>query len=178
MVIDSSDLLLIFGLLVIFIVNSNLNKRAINIRDIGREDKGKRDIDQNIYIVREKESGIIEPKRYYDSKYHTRQDMAINIPTRGEPPPYQQVGYLGDTSDPENVKPLYGRQTYRGSNQWNYFTSLDSHLATKIPLEIQGNDCTDDKGCTELQKNANVNVNGKTYQTKIYQTHAPRYVPY
>ena len=73
--------------------------------------------------------------------------MAINIPTRGEPPPYQQVGYLGDISDPENIKPLYGRQTYRGSNQWNYFTSLDSHLATKIPIEIQGNDCTDDRGC-------------------------------
>ena len=67
-----------------------------------------------------------EPKRYYDSKYHTRKRMRINVPTRGEPPSYQQVGILTDTDNPENIKPLYGRQTYRGSNQWNYFTSLDS----------------------------------------------------
>ena len=64
MVIDSSDLLLIFGLLLLFTINSNLNKRAINISD-----KSIRDKDQNIYIVREKER-IVEPKRFYDSKYH------------------------------------------------------------------------------------------------------------
>ena len=172
MKIDMSDILLIFVLLAIFYFNSKLNQ----IKD-HKDHKDHKD-DTHIYILDEDRPSIVEPKRYYDSKYHTRASMRINVPTRGEAPPYQQVGYLGDTDNPENIKPLYGRQTYRGSNQWNYFTSLDSHLATKIPLEVEGSDCTDERGCKELQKNDTVDVNGKTYQTTIYQTHAPRYIPY
>ena len=119
-----------------------------------------------------------EPRRYYDSKYYPRKAMRINVPTRGEPPSYQQVGLLQASTDSENVKPLYGRQTYPGSNQWNYFTSTDSHLATKIPLEIKSQDCTDERGCQELQKNEHINVLDKDYKVNIYGTIAPRYIPY
>ena len=84
-----------------------------------------------------------EPRRYYDSKYHSRRAMRINVPTRGEPPAYQQVGLLQGTDDSQNVKPLYGRQTYPGANQWNHLTSLDSHLDTKIPIEPDCRGCTD-----------------------------------
>jgi len=123
------------------------------------------------------ENNISEPKRYYDSKYTTRQQMRINVPTRGEPPSYQQVGILTDESDGENVKPLYGRQTYRGSNQWNYFTSLDSHLATRIPITINENDCIDERGCSQLNKNDTINVNTKDYNVNLYNFHTPRYIP-
>jgi len=145
------------------------------------------DKDININIIEKKVSEVLdeseeiieEPKRYYDSRYHPRRAMRINVPTRGEPPPYQQVGILTDSNDPENIKPLYGRQTYRGSNQWNYFTSLDSHLATKIPIEIDNNDCTDERGCKEIYKNDTLTINGDNeYKANIYQTHAPRYIPY
>ena len=105
--------------------------------------------------------------------------MAINVPTRGEPPEYQQVGILTGEGD-ENIKPLYGRQTYRGSNQWNYFTSLDSHLATKIPVFMDGEDCTDERGCKELNKGDTINM-GDTenqYKASIYGTIAPRYIPH
>jgi hypothetical protein len=118
-----------------------------------------------------------EPSRYYDSKYTTRQQMRINVPTRGEPPSYQQVGILTDTTDGENVKPLYGRQTYRGSNQWNYFTSLDSHLATRIPITIDENNCTDERGCIELNKSDTIHVNTKDYNIDLYKFNAPRYIP-
>ena len=118
-----------------------------------------------------------EPSRYYDSKYTRRQEMRINVPTRGEAPSYQQVGILTSTSDGENVKPLYGRQTYRGSNQWNYFTSLDSHLATKIPLSIDSNDCTEERGCKELNKNDTINVNTTDYNVNLYKLNSPRYIP-
>ena len=123
---------------------------------------------------------IEEPKRFYDSRYYPRRDMRINIPTRGEPPEYQQVGILTDENNPENIKPLYGRQTYRGSNQWNYFTSLDSHLATKIPIYTGEKDCTDERGCREINKNDMLNIGdpGKQYKANIYQTQAPRYIPY
>ena len=136
---------------------------------------------KNIEDENETQEEIIkEPKRYYDSRYHPRRAMRINVPTRGEPPAYQQVGILTDTNNPENIKPLYGRQTYRGSNQWNYFTSLDSHLATKIPIYTGDKDCTDERGCQELNKNDMLNIGdpGKQYKANIYQTHAPRYIPY
>tara|TARA_B100000427_G_C15392579_1_gene543995 strand:- start:240 stop:776 length:537 start_codon:yes stop_codon:yes gene_type:complete len=136
---------------------------------------------KNIEDENETQEEIIkEPKRYYDSRYHPRRAMRINVPTRGEPPAYQQVGILTDLNDPENIKPLYGRQTYRGSNQWNYFTSLDSHLATKIPIYTGDKDCTDERGCQELNKNDMLNIGdpGKQYKANIYQTHAPRYIPY
>jgi len=144
------------------------------------------DLDKNIYIIENKISNNIdekeeiqEPKRYYDSNYISRNKMRINVPTRGEPPSYQQVGILTDTDNPENIKPLYGRQTYRGSGQWNYFTSLDSHLATKIPIELDNNDCTSERGCNEIYKNDTLNINGENeYIANIYQTHAPRYIPY
>jgi len=138
-----------------------------------------KDLDIKIFSLQNDEEELEEPKRYYDSKYTTRNRMRINVPTRGEPPEYQQVGILTDTDNPENIKPLYGRQTYRGSGQWNYFTSLDSHLATKIPIELDNNDCTDERGCKEIYKNDTLTVNADNeYRSNIYQTYAPRYIPY
>ena len=166
--IDTNTILLVFVIGLFMYVNRNHNMsrdkpETVIIQDVTD------DLDREI---------IREPKRFYDSKYHSRRQMAINVPTRGDAPSYQQVGYLGGVSDAENIKPLYGRQTYPGSNQWNYFTSLDSHLATKIPLDLDGKDCTDERGCKELYKNDTVTVNGTEYAATIYQTHVPRYIPY
>lgn len=157
-------LYVIIGLLIVILFIMNQNDK---------------DLDIKIFSLQGDEEELEEPKRYYDSKYTTRRRMRINVPTRGEPPPYQQVGILTDTGNPENIKPLYGRQTYRGSNLWNYFTSLDSQLATKIPIEIDNNDCTSEIGCKEIYKNDTLTINGDNeYKANIYQTHAPRYIPY
>ena len=96
------------------------------------QESRKNDIIQVNNIIKDKKevSNIDEPRRFYDSKFISRKQMEINVPTRGEPPDYQQVGILTGEGN-ENIKPLYGRQTYRGSNQWNYFTSLDCHLKHK-----------------------------------------------
>jgi hypothetical protein len=134
--------------------------------------------DTNVIVVNQEDERLREPRRFYDSRYHPRRAMAINVPTRGEPPEYQQMGYLSGANDSNNIKPLYGRQTYPGSNQWNYFTSLDSHLATKIPITINSQDCTDERGCKELYKNDTVDINGQNYTSHIYGTIAPRYIPY
>lgn len=166
-------LYIVIGLLFLVIILREIDN-DININII------KEKVSDTIDEVEEVKEKIIEPKRYYDSKYHPRRAMRINVPTRGEPPDYQQVGILTDSNDPENIKPLYGRQTYRGSNQWNYFTSLDSHLATKIPIYTGDKDCTDERGCQEINKNDILNIGdpGKEYKANIYKTHAPRYIPY
>tara|TARA_Y100000817_G_C16862364_1_gene546418 strand:- start:318 stop:821 length:504 start_codon:yes stop_codon:yes gene_type:complete len=133
----------------------------------------------NIIPDKREVSELDEPRRFYDSKFISRKQMAINVPTRGEPPEYQQVGIIKGEGD-ENIKPLYGRQTYRGSNQWNYFTSLDSHLATKIPVYLGDSDCTDERGCKELNKDDTLSMGeqGPEYTASIYGTVAPRYIPY
>ena len=160
-------LYIIIGLLIIVLIILNQTDGDYHINIFDRSDRSDDDIPK-------------EPKKYYDSKYHTRKQMRINVPTRGEPPSYQQVGILTDTDNSENIKPLYGRQTYRGSNQWNYFTSLDSHLATKIPIYLSDKDCTDEYGCKEIYKNDTLNIGdpGNEYKANIYLTHAPRYIPY
>ena len=158
--------LIVIGLGILYLIYQNSKeKNTIHIKNIVREKRTVPDID--------------EPRRFYDSRYISRKGMAINVPTRGEPPEYQQVGILTGEGT-ENIKPLYGRQTYRGSNQWNYFTSLDSHLATKIPVYRNGSDCTDEKGCKEINKGEDVLMGetGNEYKASIYGTVAPRYIPH
>ena len=77
-----------------------------------------------------------------EERYRSRRDgpgrdyysRRINIRTRGEPDDYHTVGILRKEGT-DDVVPLIGRQTYPGSNQWNYFTMTDSHLKTEIPLK-------------------------------------------
>ena len=161
--------IIILGLLILYFVYNNTKSRYSREKIIY--------INNNI-IEKEKEE-IIEPRKHYDSIFYPRKRMAINVPTRGKPPEYQQVGYLTGEGE-ENIKPLFGRQTYRGSNQWNYFTSLDSHLATKIPVYMDNQDCTDERGCKELDKGSSVSMgqDGNTYNASIYGNVAPRYLPY
>lgn len=145
---------------------------------IYKESQQKKLIQINNIIKENDEEIVKEPRRHYDSKFASRKRMAINVPTRGEPPDYQQVGIIKGTGE-ENIKPLYGRQTYRGSNQWNYFTSLDSHLATKIPVYQNNTDCTDERGCKELNKGDTLLMGeeGTEYKASIYGTVSPRYIP-
>ncbi len=165
---DTSKLFLmgIFGVMVLLYLNELGQNRELTIQIISDSE----DEDEDEYE---------EPRRYYDSRYITRKQMSINVPTRGQPPEYQQIGTITGDGE-ENIKPLYGRQTYRGSNQWNYFTSLDSHLATKIPVFFGGEDCTEERGCREIRKNDTLNMgeNGGQYTASIYNTISPRYIPY
>lgn len=122
------------------------------------------------------DSEIDEPVRSFVSRYNNR--VPINVPTRGYPPQYQQMGILTDQNDPENIKPLYGRQTYPGSNKYNYFTKKDSHLAPSIPLSFEDKDCTKENGCKELNDNSQISLNHKNYNVKLYELNTPKYIPY
>ena len=103
--------------------------------------------------------------------------IPINIRTRGGPGEYQQLGiiYNGSTR-----LPLYGRQTYRGSNQWNYYTSTDSNQSIKLPINKNNNKCTDERGCQEINNDDSVNVSTYTedFKAEIYSNDGPRYIPY
>ena len=117
--------------------------------------------------------------------------IPINIETRESGGDFQQIGILSkdsvsdDSEKPGNnndsvILPLYGKPTYKGSNNWLYYTESDRNNAIKIPLTINGKDCTDDIGCTELNDNDKVSIspyNGD-FNVKIYKFNKPRYIPY
>ena len=103
--------------------------------------------------------------------------MPINIPTRGAAGKYQNIGLLKNPNDPNDVKPLYGRMTYRGSNMWNYYCLLNNHIQVQIPI-IRENNCLDNRGCKEIQDKETVNVNGIDYIAEIYPYSDLRYIPY
>ena len=99
----------------------------------------------------------------------------INLPTRGYPDNYHNIGMLVRKND-EKILKLFGRQKYPGSNQWEYYIigSDGSHSITKIPLKIPGN--------KELSNNDVIAVpwldqsKGK-FNIKIFDYDAPRYRP-
>lgn len=116
--------------------------------------------------------------------------LPINIETRESGGDYQQVGMLskktninGDLSSPgsntdSNVMPLFGKPTYKGSSNWLYYTASNGGI--KIPLTINSNDCTDDRGCSEINDGDSINIdefNG-VFNAKIYKFDKPRYIPY
>jgi len=113
---------------------------------------------------------VYEPERY----------VPINVRTRGQPTSYQQIGILTNANNPNDVRPLYGRQTYRGSNSWNYYSSLDSNLSTKIPIFKSSNKCTDERGCQEINDGDNVtigNISTTQYTFTKYSNDSFRYIP-
>jgi hypothetical protein len=117
--------------------------------------------------------------------------LPINIETRGSGGEFQQLGmlYKNNISDDEktpgnntdnNVLPLYGKPSYRGSNKFMYYTETDKLNPVKIPLSVNSRDCTDDMGCDELSDGSNVSIpsyNG-SFNVKIYKFNKPRYIPY
>lgn len=99
----------------------------------------------------------------------------INIPTRGMPTDYESVGFLkGESGD---LQKLVGRETYRGSNLWNYFTLNNDYNQIPIPLHLDNKDCTDERGCSEIYDNQNVSVGGSSQTATIYNKQPYRYIP-
>ena len=119
----------------------------------------------------------------------------INIPTRGESGDYQVVGFL--TSANGDVLPLSGRQTYPGSNMWNYFTTTNTHIQVQIPVfdhnpgpalapgaagpPHPGNpkdDCQDNRGCPEFRSGDTAWANGQRYTVTMHRYNQLRYIPF
>lgn len=127
-------------------------------------------------------NNVPEQRLPREERYRSRRDgpgrdyysRRINIRTRGEPDDYHTVGILKKEGT-DDVIPLIGRQTYPGSNQWNYFTMTDSHLKTEIPLKRERN-CTDVQGCSEINTNDNVELLGKGYSAEMYPYNELRYL--
>lgn len=117
-------------------------------------------------------------------------NVPINVPTRGYSAPSQQIGYLYKSSvDSESsineakpqILPLYGSQTYPGSNKWVYYVGSSDYNSIKLPLTVNGRKCSpNNHGCSELYEGDTITLPeyGATYTFKPYEYAAPQYIPY
>ena len=120
-----------------------------------------------------------------------RNRIPINIETRPDGGEYQQVGILtkesiadedaipGNNTD-SVILPLFGRPTYRGSQMYNYYTATDKYHQVRVPLIINNDNCTDQRGCKEIYDNDTIQVPGYNgnFKVQIYKLDYPRYIPY
>jgi hypothetical protein len=99
----------------------------------------------------------------------------INIPSRGYPDNYQLMG-LVIRDNTETAYNLFGRQTYPGSNQYEYYvqrTGVNDNV--KIPIQIKGN--------KEIEDGQEIDIIGTnkekgSFMIKLYDYNSPRYNPF
>ena len=133
-----------------------------------------------IYKTIEKE---IEDQPYREDIYKPdlrqgRSFPPFNIKTRGPPEEYDMVGFLQDPDDSNKLQQLYGRRTYPNSNLWNYFVKSDQYHQIPIPVSIGGQNCTDERGCKELNDKDSLNILNKEHTATIYKPEPYYYNPY
>lgn len=128
-------------------------------------------------IVKEVEDGEPYREDFYRPDRKRRINKPFNYPTRGPPEEYDMVGFLQDSDDPNKLQQLYGRRTYPNSNNWNYFVKSDQYHQIPIPVTVNGKNCTDENGCTELNNKDNINLLNKEHTANIYKPEPYYYDP-
>jgi len=177
-------ILIIVVLIVVVIFYMNVNNSKFN--------KLNDNLNINRDVLENKMSALINIEQPRDPRLQpplrqlsvdmNKPGIPINIKTRGEPTGYQQVGVLMDMSggDANKLLPLYGQETYPGSNQWNYYTASDGFQSVKLGVIQNNKDCQDHNGCSEIYDGTSINVNGYSgdFKANVYKLQAPRYIPH
>jgi len=114
----------------------------------------------------------------YRENVYRPKGLPFNIPTRGPPNDYDMVGFLQDSTDSSKLKQLYGRRTYPNSNNWNYFVKSDQYHQIPIPVSVGGQNCTDERGCKEIDDKSNLDLLGKEHTANVYKPEPYYYNPY
>ncbi len=113
--------------------------------------------------------------------------MPINVPTRGVPDQFQQIGVLtapggSETSASPNrtILPLFGRKLVTNRDRWNYYTRTDGLNPVQVPIQFKRRNCDDDLGCEEIMEGDSVGVPilGQSYVANVYRYSTPRYIPF
>lgn len=129
---------------------------------------------------------ILPPERSYNQVY----GVPVNVPTRGLPGGFQQVGlvYKDAIENPEKIPgnntdskilALYGRPVDTSRNKWSYYVSGDGFQSVKIPISFKGRKCDNEFGCEEISNSDTLklpSMNGE-FKAEIYDYDKPRYIP-
>ena len=168
--LDTMNIVLISIILFLFYQMMNSNKSEIIKEKI---------IYQPIYYETESDD---EDEPYREDIYkpdikRSNFNKPFNLPTRGPPQEYDMIGFLQDTDDESKLQQLYGRKTYPNSNNWNYFVKSDQYHQIPIPVSIDGENCTDERGCKEVTNQDTLNLFNKEHTATIYKPEPYYYNP-
>jgi Family of unknown function (DUF5755) len=149
-------------------------------------EKEKQPIDINVNTISggdDRYSRAPRPQRFWDSGPDLRGALIpdggkpINIPSRGLPESYQQMGVL--KKDSGDLIPLYGRRVGSRSDRFNYYTRTDTYNPLPLPINYKRRDCQDSVGCDELYNGDQIVVSptGEKATATLYQFDGPTYIP-
>lgn len=102
--------------------------------------------------------------------------VPINVPTRGLPQAYQQMGII---KSGDKILPLYGRQTAYRTDRYNYYTRTDTYNPVQLPVKYEKRDCMDSIGCEELLGGEQIKIAGlgEIGNVEVYKFDGPTYIP-
>jgi hypothetical protein len=105
----------------------------------------------------------------YLSPYPLPLAPSINIPSRGEIGPFQQLGYCYRANQPDHMFPLFGRPTY--SAKWEYYV-VHPQNSIKIPINT--------KNDWEISNDDDIHIRGfpGSFKVNLYENDQPRYLPF
>jgi hypothetical protein len=141
------------------------------------------DINVNTTSGDDRYSRAPRPQRFWESGPDLRGALIpdggkpINIPSRGLPESYQQMGVLKKNSG--DLIPLYGRRVGSRSDRFNYYTRTDTYNPLPLPINYKRRDCQDSVGCDELYNGDEIVVSptGERATATLYQFDGPTYIP-
>lgn len=109
----------------------------------------------------------------------SRCGIPINIPTRGQCSNFKQLGVL-TSNDNSTILPLYGKKLWNGSCKSIYYTQNSNFVSVRLPVYLNGKDCSGEYGCEELSDNDEVTVPqmNMSFKVTLYHLDTPRYIPY
>ena len=99
----------------------------------------KRPISRNEILYRRDQHALsnplVAPTRRNPNYMYPPFTIPLNIPTRGYPDSYQYLGNLRRAADEKIVK-LFGRQKYRGSNEYEFYGIMSDSNGSNIKIQI------------------------------------------
>lgn len=89
---------------------------------------------------------------------------------------YRRVGHLHSSN---RILPLYGRQTYRGSSLWQYYTMSDGNIPVRLSFTKDGRECDSEYGCKEIYDDDTIMIEeyGNTFRVSVDKPYM-RYNPF
>jgi hypothetical protein len=107
--------------------------------------------------------------------------IPVNIETRGLSMDYSQIGILTRTNGSDMILSLMGRRLISGLDKWQYYTISNSgNMNTKLPISLNGRNCSGEYGCDCINSGDLVFVEGynDTFKATVYEASRFSYIPY
>ena len=173
--------------IMILLLGFALGYIAVQLHQPQSDELQKQPIDINVNTTSggdDRYSRAPRPQRFWESGPDLRGALLppdggkpINIPSRGLPESYQQMGVL--KKDSGDLIPLYGRRVGSRSDRFNYYTRTDTYNPLPLPINYKRRDCQDSVGCDELYNGDQIVVSptGEKATATLYQFDGPTYIP-